>query len=337
AGSGWWTGASCSESIEVSITSATRAVVSGPSGEKGKGLEFTLGSDFVWQSKLPMPRHRPAPLPAKEELQLALPAATVAAAAECPEKPPLKLKKAPKATKKAPKKAPRSRSCLASARGAVGAIGDQGVASRPNAAAEAQEESLAAVEEASRPPTGAASVLPHSARLPRLRRQTAKAELVGPAHSTLWRSLAREQDPLADPLVLEVAEEVASLLSPDSLVVLCGGCLQGRTGQRFANSVRALGGRVLVAPTARQLQSWADQPRVPGVGPEELVLVSDWQELSSCLGVLRKVTQEWHRGRPQLLLRGGVVLCDRSEERQALALVQAADLPRWRVMPSLAF
>jgi len=153
-------------------------------------------------------------------------------------------------------------------------------------------------------------------------------------YSARWRSLPRRQDPLADPLLLELAEEICSLGVPGATVAICGDRLRTRSGQRFLGAVRALGAKVLPAPDSRALAAWAEAPRMPDV-VEGLVLVADWRALPSCLSVLRRSEEE--RGLLLELLGVGI-LCDRREEQEATSAGSSAELHcRWRVLPSLAF
>mmetsp|Transcript_34646 Transcript_34646/g.62848 ORF Transcript_34646/g.62848 Transcript_34646/m.62848 type:complete len:538 (+) Transcript_34646:53-1666(+) len=169
---------------------------------------------------------------------------------------------------------------------------------------------------------------PRSARLPAL------SSLEHCAH---WRGLGRKHDLMADPCLLEVAEEVSTLLGPSTMVAICGEWLQSRTGRRFVEAVRGLGARVVPAPTARSLHSWAARPRSPGQ-LEELVLVAKWQSLQSSVASLRKAIEERTFGSTSLVLRGAVALCERCEEEQATAAAAASELQcRWLVIPSVAF
>jgi len=157
-------------------------------------------------------------------------------------------------------------------------------------------------------------------------------------HCSKWRGLGRMHDLMADPSLLQLAEEVATFLGPSSTVAICGEWLQSRTGRRFVEAVRSLGARVLPVPTARSLHAWASRPRETPAQLEELVLVAKWQSLSGCVAALRKAVQERPPGSTSLLLRGAVALCERCEEEQATLAATSSDLHcRWRVIPSLAF
>jgi len=157
-------------------------------------------------------------------------------------------------------------------------------------------------------------------------------------HCSKWRGVGRQHDLMADPSLLQLAEEVATFLGPSSTVAICGEWLQSRTGRRFVEAVRSLGARVLPVPTARSLHAWASRPRESLGELEELVLVAKWQSLSGCVAALRKAVQERPPGSTSLLLRGAVALCERCEEEQATLAATSSDLHcRWRVIPSLAF
>lgn len=157
------------------------------------------------------------------------------------------------------------------------------------------------------------------------------------AHGTSWRGLSRKLDPLADPCVLEVAEQVTSFVSPGALVVLCGECLNGRLGQRFADVLRALGSRVTLLLNARSLLPWAAAPCDPRSSEAKvLVLVVEWRAVAACLGVIRHAAQQQPFSAP--VLDGVVLLCDHRDKVQAQELAASLDVPcPCRVMPSMAF
>lgn len=157
------------------------------------------------------------------------------------------------------------------------------------------------------------------------------------AHGTSWRGLSRKLDPLADPCILEVAEQVTSLVSPGALVALCGECLHGRSGQRFADVLRALGVRVTLALNARGLLPWAAAPCDPQSSEAKmLVLVAEWRAVVGCLGVIRQAAQQQPFG--GTMLHGVVVLCDHRDKVRAQELAASFDVRcPCRVMPSMAF
>lgn len=141
-------------------------------------------------------------------------------------------------------------------------------------------------------------------------------------------------DPLADPMLLELAELVGEMRSSESTVVLCTQRLKSRTGYRFVDALRALGHRVLPAPQLSAFASWASAPRAFGAA-EELLLVTDWRAVPSCLDVLCEAPRT---GGNELNLMGLVCLCEPREAAEATAATQCAGLPcRWHVFSSLAF
>lgn len=142
-------------------------------------------------------------------------------------------------------------------------------------------------------------------------------------HGTSWRKLGRKLDVLADPVLLELAEQASKQASrAGSFLALIGECFHGRVGQRFADAIRALGYKVIYGNAA--LLSWASA-REDSNDRAELVLVVHWKSLKGCIGVLQS-----H------VLRGVVVLCDHCDE--AFAKAEAKSLPcPWQVMQSLIF
>merc|ERR1712151_314332 len=89
---------------------------------------------------------------------------------------------------------------------------------------------------------------------PRLPGITARMTPSATNHATQWRSLCRDQDPLADPLVLELAEAVESSNAQYATLALCGAWLKSRVGQRFATAAHCtLVSRVIAAPDLRAL------------------------------------------------------------------------------------
>eukprot|EP00747_Dinoflagellata_sp_TGD_P182363 gnl/TRDRNA2_/TRDRNA2_36590_c0_seq1.p1 gnl/TRDRNA2_/TRDRNA2_36590_c0~~gnl/TRDRNA2_/TRDRNA2_36590_c0_seq1.p1 ORF type:complete len:544 (-),score=79.56 gnl/TRDRNA2_/TRDRNA2_36590_c0_seq1:22-1653(-) len=184
-------------------------------------------------------------------------------------------------------------------------------------------------------PLASASKAAAACRLPRMRKRIPhSSEQRGPGAITSWRNLTRCQDPLADPLVLELAEALLELTSPTSTVALLGDWLKTRTGQRFVASMRALGPRVLAMPEERAFAQWIQRPRVVGQS-EEIILVVKWRGLAGSLGVVRQVVDERNL---QVYLLGVLLLCEPRELRQASALVGETELAcPVRVLPSLAF
>merc|ERR1711881_531603 len=96
-------------------------------------------------------------------------------------------------------------------------------------------ETEAATEEGRRKSTLAGNVMDFTNRL---RGEQTKQKLPGitgggASGAAQWRGLCRSQDPLADPLLLELAEEVEMLRVPNATLALCGAWLKTRTGQRF--------------------------------------------------------------------------------------------------------
>lgn len=140
-------------------------------------------------------------------------------------------------------------------------------------------------------------------------------------------------DPLADPMLLELAELVGEMRSSASTVVLCTGRLKTRTGQRFVGALRALGHRVLPAPQLHAFAAWANAPRAFGAA-EELLLVADWRAVPSCLDVVREAPL---RGGAELQLGGIVALCEPREAAEATAATEGVGPCRRRVFASLAF
>ena len=141
-------------------------------------------------------------------------------------------------------------------------------------------------------------------------------------HGTTWRQLGRRLDVLADPVLLELAEQASSHSPAGSFLALIGECFHGRLGQRFADAIRALGYKVIYGNAS--LLAWA-AAREDSNEMAELVLVAHWKSLQSCIGLLK----------PHVLL-GAVVLCDHCDE--AWAKAEAKSLPcRWQVMQSLIF
>eukprot|EP00933_Yihiella_yeosuensis_P055326 TRINITY_DN54067_c0_g1_i1.p1 TRINITY_DN54067_c0_g1~~TRINITY_DN54067_c0_g1_i1.p1 ORF type:complete len:668 (-),score=120.43 TRINITY_DN54067_c0_g1_i1:259-2262(-) len=163
-----------------------------------------------------------------------------------------------------------------------------------------------------------------------------------PELSTRWRRLNRDQDALADPLLLEVAEEVLRMVTPRSIVAFCGECLQTRSGKRFEECVRSLGARIHPAASVRAFEAWLATPRASRrydeEPVEEVVLVADWKSLSSLVSILRRTVELRPLQSPPLILHGLIVLCRRGDEEAATAFSASSELPcRYRVMPSLAF
>jgi len=141
-------------------------------------------------------------------------------------------------------------------------------------------------------------------------------------------------DPLADPLLLELAEAVDSVRSSRSTVAVCSQRLKTRTGQRFVTALRALGVRVLPAPDMREFRAWAEAPRA-FTPVEELVLVVDWRVLGSCLDVLQKANAAHGL---EIALCGVISLCERQEEAEAIIVTKGAKLDcLTHVLPSFAF
>ncbi|CAE7464812.1 unnamed protein product [Symbiodinium natans] len=150
-------------------------------------------------------------------------------------------------------------------------------------------------------------------------------------HSTAWRKLPRKLDALADPILLEVAEETSRFCSETTVLALCGPAFRTRTGQRYQDSVRSLGFKVVTnMGSVSSLYTWASLCSC-AEHPSDLVLVSTWECVGSCLGLLRQTGA-------LALLRGLLVLCSHHDQDQAQAAAKEALPPcRWRVIPSLAF
>merc|ERR1712194_36508 len=95
------------------------------------------------------------------------------------------------------------------------------------------------------------------------------------------------EDPMDDPMLCELAEVVSSMSNVSTTVVVCTKRLKTRKGQNFINALRLRGHRVLPAADVRVFSTWALAPRAFDIA-EELLIVADWRELSSCNDVLQQ-------------------------------------------------
>lgn len=148
------------------------------------------------------------------------------------------------------------------------------------------------------------------------------------------RGLTRHQDPLADPCLLELAEQITGLMVPGCMVAMCGDRLRSRVGQRFVSSVRSLGAHVLPGPHIRGLAKWLQAPRVVCKGQTEaLLLVTDWRQLHNCITLLQEAVKDLSK----LTLLGVLVLCEHQEKQTATQLAATAGMRcPWRVIATLA-
>jgi len=150
-------------------------------------------------------------------------------------------------------------------------------------------------------------------------------------HGTAWRKLSRKFDALADPILLEVAEETSRFCSETTVLALCGPAFRTRTGQRYQDAVRALGFKVVTnMGSVSSLYTWASLCSC-AENPSDIVVVSTWECLGSCFGILRQT-------HTLPLLRGLLVLCSHHNAAEAQAATNEVMPPcRWRVIPSMAF
>lgn len=137
-------------------------------------------------------------------------------------------------------------------------------------------------------------------------------------HGTCWRGLARHQDPLVDPGLLDLAEVVYACAMRagtvnSTTVAVCSDRMRGRSGQRLVTSMRATGLSVLPGQDLRTLAAWLEAPRHVA-SPVDFVLVTDWCLLSPSLVVIGKIRQE---SGLQARLLGIVAICSRHEEENA--------------------
>lgn len=181
-------------------------------------------------------------------------------------------------------------------------------------------------------PVSTCSGTKQTTTLPRL---AAAGECQGPEHGSRWRCLGRQQDPLANPLLLELAEAIVSIRSGPSLVALCTERLKTRTGRRFVDAIRALGARVMPMPDVRALAEWAEAPRALGAVGNGLVLIADWWVLGNCCSIVCEARED--RVLADSLL-GTIALCEPREESAATDAAALLGLAcPCRVLPSLAF
>jgi hypothetical protein len=153
-------------------------------------------------------------------------------------------------------------------------------------------------------------------------------------HVTRCRGLGRDLDPLCDPMLLELAEVIGSMRTASTTTVLCTHRLKTRTGQRFVGALQSLGHNILPAAELRSLSTWALAPRAFS-SAEEILLVTDWHELISCLDIMQEASR---LGIVDVSLCGAVVLCERRQEPEARSAVTSACLPcRWQILPLAVF
>jgi len=135
-------------------------------------------------------------------------------------------------------------------------------------------------------------------------------------------------------LLLELAEIIDSMRCHASTIILCTKRLKMRCGRHWVNGLRASGHNIFPASQIRVLSVWAFAQRAFQMA-EDVVLVTDWNELSTCFNIFQQASQsngiDFH-------VSGVVVLCDRGQERQAENAIMGALVPcQWRLLPSLAF
>merc|ERR1719440_2664537 len=118
---------------------------------------------------------------------------------------------------------------------------------------------------------------------------------------------------MCDPILLEIAEIINEFRSLRTTVMICSKRLKRRSGQRFVAALQSLGHRVLSVPDSRLFNKWAMNPRA-FESAEELVLVIDWQDFSSCIEI---VDEAKRRGTVDLNLCCLVALCERREQFEA--------------------
>jgi len=223
----------------------------------------------------------------------------------------------------------------------AGGIGD---AAPDSAAAESEcnVESGAAPTKASRT-SGRSGFSAAGTAVTKLPRTLKATTLYGPEHGACWRGVSRHQDPLADPRLLELAENLMAMIGTRAAgargptIALCSERVKTRTGRRFVATLQSLGARVLASLDTRKLVEWGERPRAAMGVVEDLLLVADWQLVADCVRIVQRCGAEQPWLTP-LSLVGVAALCDLREERDARLVISSVN-PSCpvQVLPSLAF